>query len=488
MNDFPNIIQSIDVESWAESADVVVVGFGVAGACAAIEAGEAGADVLVLERGAGGGGASALSGGIFYLGGGTPVQEACGQQDDPENMFRYIMASTRCPDARLVRYFCDSSVEHFNWLEGQGIPFERSYYKGKAVMPPAPYGLCDTGNEKLWSYREIARPSPRGHRVATTGGTPAGAIAMQKLIAKCESLGVRASYNMRVVGLVKNATGRVVGARVKRFGDVVDVRAKKAVVMAAGGFCFNREMVNEHAPHVPESAEPLGIPSNDGDGVRLGLSAGGVAQAMDGVMATGSYYPPEVLIKGILVNSCGERFVNEDSYHGRTASLLMDQPGAKAYLILDAETFAYPGSALQREKAKQALVGAWETVVEMEHDLNLPVGSLQRTLAEYNQGAAEGKDPLLNKHKDWLQALDKAPYAAFDVSFASLNYVFITLGGLKINEKASVLDAMGMPIPGFFAAGACVSHFPSDGSEYASGMSLGPGSFYGRVAGRSAAS
>src|SRR5512139_4216248 len=78
-----------DVKTWDLGADVIVVGFGCAGACAAISAAEAGADVLVLERASGGGGTSALSGGQIYMGGGTPVQKACGFVDTPEEMYKF---------------------------------------------------------------------------------------------------------------------------------------------------------------------------------------------------------------------------------------------------------------------------------------------------------------------------------------------------------------------------------------------------------------
>jgi succinate dehydrogenase/fumarate reductase flavoprotein subunit len=101
---------------------------GAAGASAAIEARRGGADVLVLERASGGGGASAIAGGHLYLGGGTPVQKACGFNDSAEEMYRYLMALTPDPDAAKIRAYCDHSVGHFEWLEAPGVSFERSYF------------------------------------------------------------------------------------------------------------------------------------------------------------------------------------------------------------------------------------------------------------------------------------------------------------------------------------------------------------------------
>ena len=88
------VVSAAEVSSWDRETDVVVVGFGAAGACTAIEAREAGAGVLVLERTSGGGGTSANSTGELYLGGGTPVQKDCGFEDDAEEMFKYLMAAS----------------------------------------------------------------------------------------------------------------------------------------------------------------------------------------------------------------------------------------------------------------------------------------------------------------------------------------------------------------------------------------------------------
>ena len=72
---------------------------------------------LVLERASGGGGTSAMSGGVLYLGGGTALQKACGFEDSPDEMFKYLMASVgRSPDEQKIREYCDGSVEHYAWI------------------------------------------------------------------------------------------------------------------------------------------------------------------------------------------------------------------------------------------------------------------------------------------------------------------------------------------------------------------------------------
>ena len=118
-------IAARDVANWDITADIIVAGLGVAGVSAALEAFRAGADVLVLERASGGGGASATSEGIFYLGGGTKLQKDLGYDETVDNVYAFMRASTTTPDEDKLRLFCESSPAHFDWLEAQGVPFER---------------------------------------------------------------------------------------------------------------------------------------------------------------------------------------------------------------------------------------------------------------------------------------------------------------------------------------------------------------------------
>lgn len=209
------VIGSNQVNHWDEIVDVIVVGFGAAGACAAIEARQEGADVLVLERASGGGGTTAMAAGHVYAGGGTAVQQATGFNDTADAMFHYYMAITPEPDETKIRLYCDESVSHFNWLEMQGIPFNRSYYPYKNVFQPTDECLIWTGNEKVWPYREKAAPAPRGHKVARKGDK-GGALLMKSLIQQALELGVRVTCDSGVKNIVME-NGRVIGVRYKQF-------------------------------------------------------------------------------------------------------------------------------------------------------------------------------------------------------------------------------------------------------------------------------
>jgi len=204
LKDIPATVSVADAAeaAWSDQVDVVVIGFGISGGCAAVTAAEAGARVLVLERAAAAGGTSAMAGGHFYLGGGTAVQEATGHADTAEQMYRYLVAVTEDPELDKIRAYCDGSVEHFNWLEALGFQFERSYYPGKVVVPPGTEGLSYTGNEKVWPFCEQAAPAPRGHSVPVPGELGGAAMVIDLLLKRAEQLGVQFRYETGATNLV----------------------------------------------------------------------------------------------------------------------------------------------------------------------------------------------------------------------------------------------------------------------------------------------
>jgi len=199
------------------------------------------------------------------------------------------------------------------------------------------------------------------------------------------------------------------------------------------------------------------------------------------LFATASFYPPEQLLKGIIVNAVGDRFVAEDSYHGRTAGAVFAQPDAAAYLIVDADTMAWPQLPMVK------FIDGWDSVTAMETALGIPTGNLTATLDAYNASAAHGQDPTCHKHPKWLAPLDKGPWGAFELNPARATYVGFTLGGLKTTVDGQVCRADGSPIGGLYAAGACASNLAQDSTGYASGTCLGEGSYFGRRAGKHAA-
>jgi succinate dehydrogenase/fumarate reductase flavoprotein subunit len=488
--EIPDTVEAADVPSWSDEVDVVVIGFGISGGSAAVAAAADGARVLVLEKAAAAGGTSAMAGGHFYLGGGTAVQKATGHDDSPEEMYSYLVAVSPEPDHEKIRAYCDGSVEHFNWLEELGFQFERSFYPGKVVVPPGTEGLSYTGNEKVFPFTEKAKPAPRGHSVPVPGELGGAAMVIDLLVKRADELGVQIRYETGATNLIVE-DGAVVGVRWKHFTETGAIKAK-SVIVAAGGFAMNPEMVAEHTPALGQKrrtkhhgvVEPyiLGNPNDDGLGIRMGVSAGGVAKNLDQMFITAAAYPPEILLTGIIVNRDGKRFVAEDSYHSRTSAFVLEQADQIAYLIVDEDHMQMPEMPLIK------FIDGWETVDEMEAALEIPEGNLVETLERYNEHAVHGQDPDFHKQPEYVAPQTKGPWAAFDLSLGRAMYSGFTMGGLAVTVDGQVLTEDGNVIPGLYAAGACASTIAQDGKGYASGTQLGEGSFFGRRAGTHAAS
>ncbi|MBA2955345.1 FAD-binding protein [Nocardioides sp. MAH-18] len=476
----PDVLPASALPADAERYDVVVVGFGIAGGCAALEAARAGARVLLLERAAVHGGTSAMSGGHFYLGGGTAVQQATGWDDTADAMYDYLVAVSKEPEHDKIRAYCDGSVEHFGWLEALGFEFERSYYPEKAVIQPGTQGLMFTGNEKVWPFKEQATPAPRGHKVPVPGDTEGTRMVMDLLRARVEEAGVEVRYETGATNLVVADDGAVVGLAWRRF-DTTGVIAASAVVVAAGGFVMNPEMVAAYTPSLAEKPFTLGSTYDDGLGIRLGASAGAELKHMDEPFITAPFYPPSSLMTGFIVNNRGERFVAEDCYHSRTSQFVMEQPDHTAYLIVDSAHVEYPKFPLV------PLLDGFETIDELETSLGLPAGSVAATLERYNKMAAAGEDLDFHKAAEWLAPQDTGPWAVFDLRLGKAVYAGFTLGGIRVSVDGEALRPDGSAIPGLYAAGACASNIAQDGKGYCSGTQLGEGSFFGRRAGRHAA-
>ncbi|WP_142394145.1 FAD-binding protein, partial [Mycobacterium avium] len=316
--EIPATVSAHDVTSWSDDVDVVVIGFGIAGGCAAVSAAADGARVLVLERAAAAGGTTSLAGGHFYLGGGTAVQQATGHDDSAEEMYKYLVAVSREPELDKIRAYCEGSVEHFNWLEDLGFQFERSYYPGKVVVPPGTEGLSYTGNEKVWPFCEQAKPAPRGHSVPVPGELGGAAMVIDLLVKRAEALGVQIRYETGATNLIVDDDGAVVGVAWKHFTETGAVKAD-AVILAAGGFAMNPQMVAEPTPALGQPRRTkhqglvapymLGNPNDTGLDIRLGVSAGGATTHSDAQFIKSAAYQPDVLRSGIHVTKRGPHLV-----------------------------------------------------------------------------------------------------------------------------------------------------------------------------------
>lgn len=468
------------VEKWDFETDVAVIGFGATGACAAIEARVAGAEVLLFERSSGSGGASALSGGEIYVGGGTDAQKAAGFDDTVEDFTAYLkLAGGPCVDEAKCEIYGREALSHYQWLKDQGVPYRGNYLPGKVIEPTDDSTLIWSGSEAAAPFYKSAKPAPRGH-VIQHMGWGGGRPLVDILETRARDLGTEIHVDARAVALIVDDT-RVAGAVVRIDNKDRFVRAHKGVVLATGGFVFNEAMRRKYCPESFRVNSPIGD-KDDGIGIELGVSVGGDAIHMEQFFTTCPWTIPAEQAHGVFVNVAGQRFINEDCYHGRVSRCAVDQPGGKVYLLLDSAHFTQP-----LDLAGITIAGTGETWEEVEAELEMPAGTLSATMHFYNEHARAGADPLFDKQPPILKALDQSPFVALECNFQTSYFSFFTLGGLKTSADGEVLGRSGTQIPGLYAAGRCTSGLPAWGHGYSSGLSLADCTFFGRQAGRRAA-
>lgn len=408
------VLSDPDAVEWDAQADVLVVGFGGAGATTALRCAESNLSVIAFDK-AEGGGATKASGGVYYAGGGTSVQEAVGEEDTPENMFNYLKLETGgiIKDETLLR-FCRTSSANLDWLASYGVPFSGPVWKQKTSYPNVDYFLYHSDNSLLPSYQTDATPAARGHRGVIKKGRKAsdlGDSIYNPLKARCLELGVTLHTKTDVTRLLLDDSGRVLGleawqippntdayrehldllrkgnrllagypmilpgaakvhARARtHFARAAEIeagarlrrryRAKRGLCLAAGGFIFNRPMV-KHYCNAFSPGMPLGTPGDDGSGIRLGQTAGGKVAHMERGTAWRFLNPPLAWAQGILVDAKGNRFVNECCYGATIGDSMVDQAESKGWLILDSSLIR---SAWKQISPTKVLPYQWQLAV-----------------------------------------------------------------------------------------------------------------------------
>jgi len=529
-------VADTDALQWDMETEVAVVGAGCAGASAALEARAQGARVLLLDRFIGGG-ASGMSGGIVYLGGGTKYQKAAGYNDTPENMFNYLKQETRdiVSDATL-KTFCDDSVANMEWLEKHGVKFEASMSPVKTFYPTNKYFLYYSGNELVKEYSDVATPAPRGHRVKWNGFSGEG--LMKALLSSCEQYGVDMAMQSRVTQLIQDNDGTILGFKImqivpdsvhakqfaryfrwfsqirmyvqplanllrKKMDDIEQnftvtryVRVKHGVILSAGGFVFNRRMMKHHAPKYYPGA-PLGSPGCNGNGIRLGESVGGVADNMARGSAWRFINPPKSWAEGVMLNQQGKRFVNEASYGARIGEYMAEENDGKAMLVFDQAMLKdvlrqlMPGKVwllLQTAPAVLSLLFNTKksaTLAQLAQRCGLPEEAFQESVARYNSFARNQQDEDFYKAAEYLRPIEQGPFYAMDISVGNKIFICptITLGGLRVEESSGrVVREDGSVMPNLYAVGRTAIGVASQ--SYVSGLSLADCVFSGRRAAR----
>lgn len=533
--DETGVIDAGGRRGWDLHADVVVIGLGGAGGSAAVEARAQGAQVVLLDR-FGGGGATGKSAGAVYFGGGTDLQRRHGYDDSPANMYAYLRLETgEVVSEAVLRAFCETSVENFEWLRAMGCPFPVSGRVVKTALPPEDCTLYFSGNELCPPYCDAAQPAPRGHRPLGRGLT--GHLVTSALRGRALDLGVELRPYTRAERLVVDGGGAVIGVvvselrrwlwpagaamadlvqygggmspriggaaqaslrAVERAGRRRFLRARGGVVLAMGGFVFDPTLMQAHAPDFARCSLRLGTAGDDGTGIRMGRAVGGAVGQLDRCSAPRFIDPPKAWWSGVLVGRNGERICNETLYGGKVGDHLVGRHGGRGTLVMDARTMArgrqqVRAEGLQLYQRAFGIINGYvtsrsaPTLAALAERMGIDPAGLEATVRAYNEGVRAGRDAL-GKKPEHLATIEHGPFHAIPLDTDSLLYPSpcLTLGGLRTDGMtARVLSEGGSVIDGLYAAGRTAVGVASNG--YVSGLSVSDGIFSGRAAGRHAA-
>lgn len=468
-----------DDVTWTKEVDVVVVGFGGAGAAAAIEAKKAGADVLVLEMNEAGGGSTIANGGFIMMGG-TDLQKKFGLEDSTDNFYKYLSAAAgEQANKEAIKLICDSSPDLYRWCVECGMDFESGIADTEHHLGGFNAGtsLGYSGNEMAFDFRSLATPVPRGHMPQPSSSGKDMFLPLQK---KVEELGVEVLYKTPGSYLLEDASGRVTGIAAEGKDGEVFIKAKKGVVLTCGGFVDNADMLNAFYPFTNKRGASLTTAgSEDGSGILMGVAAGAATQGM-GCFQIGSSLVTnsEPLAKGILVSDKGHRLVAEDEYNSFIGKALIQAPSSNCYLIINDAAFKEATGSRLGEPLFSAT-----SIDEIAQKTNINLDTLKATVDFYNESVGLGVDREYGKAAKFLEPLEQGPLQVF--KHGSEACYTASCGGLKIDLDARVLTNDSKAIAGLYSAGR------NSGTIYGwymgSGSSMADVLTFGRIAGKNAA-
>jgi len=501
---------------WDRTADVVVIGAGVAGLPAAITARDLGASVIVVDENYDIGGRGILSGGRVHLGGGHALQQKAGIKDSPDQVFadwtRHDTADARFSDRDLVRVFADENVPTFNFLVENGVKFgDRPIGPERASTVPRTFLTVE------WPVAsELVAPG--------RGRNGSGLVRQLALAARQKGAEILLQHEMKSI-IREGRSGKVLGITVSRNGATLNIQARKGVIIATGGHTGNVNFRRTFDPRLTEEYQQACMPyvHQGADGELAAMEIGGclwatanqTAEAGSAITKTRHIgcrwgyatlvYQPESpmfhLAKAtgltvtdwqdlIFVNQSGRRFWNEadGSYKFFNAAMAYPGDGAKLngggpiWAIFDAE-------AVAREKwtpepphvDPDGFFFSADTIGELAGKISNPYqkkpmsgAALQETVNRYNGFVAAGADPDFKKPTPMYKIATPPFYAAW-----STPILHDTLTGLRTNTNGEVIDIRGEAIAGLYCAGESQGGFAQHG--------LARCLVFGRVAGRHAA-
>lgn len=463
---------------WDDETDVIIIGYGGAGAVAAVTAHDAGARVLLVEKmGKGGGNTN------FSIGGFLSFKDLPGGLRYVEHLCSRIFPMV---DAEMIRVYAEGCMKNREWFESRG---GRTHAYGGAAFPQLPgaqsvekrmvTGRNSVEENSLWSF----------------------------LRSQVEARKIQVWYSSPAQDLITSEDGAVRGAVVRREGKALAVKARRAVVLTCGGFEYDEWLKTNYLKGYPFYS--LGSPGNTGDGIRMAQRVGADLWHMAGVSCPVGFKAPEFeagfIVKPpsnryLFVDQTGRRFVSETDIHAYhflvdifdphsltfpriPCFLLFDETarttGAMAVPAIGYNRGKYYWSRDNRAEIDRGWITGGDTLKDLAEKIGVSAAVLKNTIREYNQSCESGEDPL-GRPKNKLIPIGPGPYFAMKLWPCLLN----TQGGPRRNVKAQVLYPDGSPIAGLYSAGELGSLF---GFLYQGAGNIGECLVFGRIAGQEAA-
>ncbi|WP_326906684.1 FAD-binding protein [Sedimentibacter sp. MB31-C6] len=469
---------------WHGEYDVIVVGYGGAGATASIEAADEGAKVLLLEKAPKG-----EEGGNTRFAGQGVLSIDTEDMDKGIEYFKYLRGKFNTPSDEMIKSYLESVSENYDWLKKIGaqnitvFPFQEYNYPGGEVMDAT---LIDGEAWTSSLYRTL-----------------------QEAVEDRRTL-IDIWYESPGVGLIQDPKTKIIhGVKVDNNGTLLNIRAKNGVVLCTGGFENNQQMIQDYLqlPYGYSKAARY----NTGDGIKMAMEvkanlwhmsnlAGPDLNVLNPETNTTFAYAiqgkKDTLSTGfatqnvIFVGADGTRFVDESvlpnhghvNFHGTWNQMALSLP---AYAIFD-ETArlsqsVYPTwSEGNEEEIERGIIVKANTINELAEKIGVNPVNLQKQISEYNEYCYDKKDPIFSRAKDTLKSIEKAPYYAMELVPSFTN----TQGGPERNENGEILDVKGNVIPHLYSAGELGSMFSG---IYQGTGNLGECVAFGRISGRNAA-
>ncbi|MDE0244521.1 MAG: FAD-dependent tricarballylate dehydrogenase TcuA [Gammaproteobacteria bacterium] len=459
--------------SLPRQTDVLVIGGGNAGLCAAIEAREGGASVVILEHAdrsmRGGNTRHTRNLRVMHAG---PAHTLEGSYSEEEYWQDLLGVTGGHTDETLTRLMIRRSEELPGWLHEKGVRFQ-----------PALAGTLSLARTNAFFL----------------GG---GKALLNAQYRTAEALGVRVCYNSEVIRL--NATrGRFSNAVFLDQGDEHEITAR-SVVVASGGFQANTEWMREVWGEAADNFIVRGTPYNRGALLKELIGKGAEttgdptqchaiavdarAPKYDGGIVTRL----DCVVFGIVVNRFGRRFYDEgeDSWPKRYAiwgRLIARQPDQIAYAIMDSKVL---GSFMPSLFPPMSA----DTIEQLASILGIESGTLEKTVDQFNGSVSPGNynpeilDDCSTRNLEppkshWALPLDTPPFYAYPLR-PGITFTYL---GVKVDEQARVLFQGGKPSPNIFAAGEIMAG-NIIGKGYCAGTGMTIGAVFGRLAGQYAAS